>query len=74
VDCDIEEDTVIISTTDPISLVDVQNPESHPFVVEGEGENALKIYFENEDNKNTYLGIEVEQPEEDIETNPDNPF
>ena len=65
---------MIISTTDPISLVDVQNPESHPFVVEGEGENALKIYFENEDNKNTYLGIEVEQPEEDIETNPDNPF
>lgn len=64
---------MIISTTDPISLVDVANPEAHPFVVEGEGENALKIYFENEDNRNTYLGIEVEQPDEDFETNLDNP-
>lgn len=64
---------MIVSTTDPISLVDVPNPEAHPFVVEGEGDNALKIYFENEENKNTYLGIEVEHPGEDIETNLDNP-
>ena len=39
---------MIISTTDPISLTDVKNPENHPFVVEGVGENALKIYFEND--------------------------
>jgi len=65
---------VIISTTDPVSLVDVRNPESHPFVVEGEGENALKIYFENEDNKNTYLGIEVEHQEEGVETNLEDPI
>ena len=64
---------MIVSTTDPISLVDVPNPEAHPFVVEGEGENALKIYFENEENKNTYLGIDVEHPGEDFETNLDNP-
>ena len=63
---------MIVSTTDPISLVDVPNPEVHPFVVEGEGDNALKIYFENEENKNTYLGIEVEHPGEDIETSLDN--
>lgn len=63
---------MIVSTTDPISLVDVPNPEAHPFVVEGEGDNALKIYFENEENKNTYLGIEVEHPGKDIETNLDN--
>ncbi|WP_455196323.1 hypothetical protein [Kaarinaea lacus] len=63
---------MIVSTTDPISLVNVQNPEAHPFVVEGEGDNALKIYFENEENKNTYLGIEVEHPGKDIETNLDN--
>ena len=63
---------MIVSTTDPISLVDVPNPEAHPFVVEGEGDNALKIYFENEENKNTYLGIEVEHPGEDIETSLDN--
>ena len=65
---------MIVSTTDPITLVDVPNPESHPFVVEGEGDNALKIYFENEENKNTYLGIEVEHPDEDFETNLDNPL
>ncbi|WP_455200862.1 hypothetical protein [Kaarinaea lacus] len=63
---------MIISTTDPISLTDVQNPETHPFVVEGEGENALKIYFENEENKNIYLGIDVEHPGEDFENNLDN--
>lgn len=64
---------MIVSTTDPISLVDIQNPESHPFVVEGEGVSALKIYFENEENKNTYLGIDVKaidvkQADEDFET------
>lgn len=64
---------MIISTTDPVSLVVIQNPESHPFVVEGEGDNALKIYFENEENKNAYLGIEAEQPAEDFETSVDNP-
>ncbi|MGD8569656.1 MAG: hypothetical protein PVJ39_16345 [Gammaproteobacteria bacterium] len=63
---------MIISTTDPISLVEVQNPGSHPFIVEGEGENALKIYFENEENKNVYLGISVELPGEDFEHNLDN--
>lgn len=64
---------MIISTTDPISLVDVQNPESHPFIVEGEGSNALKIYFENEENKDTYLGIfGVERPGEGFEHSQDN--
>jgi len=64
---------MIVSTTDPISLVDIRNPETHPFVIEGEGENALKIYFENEANKNAYLGIEVDHPDEDFETNLDDP-
>ncbi|MEJ2179568.1 MAG: hypothetical protein P8Y28_03825 [Gammaproteobacteria bacterium] len=63
---------MIISTTDPISLTEVQNPESHPFVVEGDGENALKIYFENEENKSIYLGIDAEHQEEDFEPKPDN--
>ena len=52
---------MIVSTTDPVSLVDIQNP----FVVEGSGDNALKIYFENEENRQTYLGFEkVVQPGE----------
>lgn len=28
-----------ISTTDPITLNDVRNPEGHPFVIEGSGLN-----------------------------------
>lgn len=52
---------MIISTTDPVSLVVIQNPENHPFVIEGDGDTALKIYFENEENKAAYLGIDVTQ-------------
>jgi hypothetical protein len=64
---------MIISTTDPVSLVDIQNPESHPFVVDGEGDNALKIYFENEENKATYLELGAACPKRDFETNLDHP-
>ena len=46
-----------ISTLDPISMNDVTDVDSAPFVVEGEGPNALKIYFENEANKAEYLDI-----------------
>ncbi len=62
-----------ISTTDPITMRDIPDPENHPFIVEGEGENALKIYFESEETKNEYLGISVEHPGEDFTTNLDNP-
>lgn len=62
-----------ISTTDPITLHDVPHPEQHPFIVEGSGANALKIYFESEENKRAYLEIAVEHPGEDFETNLDNP-
>lgn len=62
-----------ITTTDPISLHDVENPDQHPFVIEGEGESAIKIYFENEENKQTYLEISVEHPGSDFTTNLDNP-
>ncbi|WP_455375295.1 hypothetical protein [Kaarinaea lacus] len=63
---------MIISTTDPVSLVYVQNPESHPFVIEGEGDAALKIYFENEENRAAYLGLKEEHSDEEIETNLEN--
>ena len=62
-----------ISTTDPITMNDVPNPEAHPFVVEGEGDSALKIYFESEETKREYLDIAVEHPGEDFQTNLDNP-
>ena len=46
-----------LSTLDPISMNDVSNTDSAPFVVEGRGPNALKIYFENEANRAKYLSI-----------------
>lgn len=48
---------MITTTLDPISLNDVTDLESAPYVIEGEGPNALKIYFENEANKAEYLAI-----------------
>lgn len=50
---------MITSTLDPISMNDVNDTDNAPFVIEGEGNSALKIYFESEQNKQEYLGIEV---------------
>lgn len=46
---------MIVTTTDPVTGKEVCNPESHPFLIEGEGEYALKIYFESEATKRAYL-------------------
>ena len=62
-----------IETTDPISGFTIKNPEGRPFVIEGQGEGALKIYFENEEDKKAYLEIATEHPGEDFTTNLDNP-
>ncbi len=48
---------MIVSTTDPISMQDVTDIENAPFVIEGEGPNAIKIYFQSEANKAEYLEI-----------------
>lgn len=48
---------MITSTLDPISMNDVIDTDNAPFVIEGEGENALKVYFESERNKQEYLSI-----------------
>ena len=48
-----------ISTLDPISMHDLHNINSAPYVIEGTGPNTLKIYFENEANKAKYLDIPV---------------
>jgi hypothetical protein len=70
----VEKETAMrVSTTDPITLREVPNPATHPFVIEGAGENALKIYFENEDNKRAYLDIATEHPGKDFTTNLNNP-
>jgi hypothetical protein len=46
---------MITTTLDPISLNDVTDLENAPYVIEGEGQNTLKIYFESELNKQEYL-------------------
>ena len=62
-----------IETTDPITGNTIRNPEGYPYIIEGQGEGALKIYFESEDSKNAYLEIETEHPGKDFTTNLDNP-
>lgn len=42
-------------TTDPITGNDVTSLESAPYVIEGSGEDALKIYFESERSRTAYL-------------------
>jgi len=50
---------MITTTVDPISMNDVTDIESAPYVIEGEGDNALRIYFESEENKQEYLDIPI---------------
>lgn len=51
---------IIRTTMDPITLQDVSNPEQHPCLYEGDGENGLEIYFESEDTKQMYMNMELE--------------
>jgi len=46
---------MITATLDPISLNDVTDTKNAPCVIEGQGDGALKIYFESEENKQEYL-------------------
>jgi hypothetical protein len=73
IDANLKEHAMRVSTTDPISGADVKNPEKSPFVIEGQGEGAIKIYFESEENKSAYLEIQTEHPGKDFTTNLDNP-
>ena len=45
-----------VTTTDPISLREVSDPECHPCVYEGDGDNGIEIYFENEEKRNLLPG------------------
>ena len=53
-----------ITNTDPISGNDVVDLDSAPYVIEGNGDDALKIYFESEENKASYLEIESKTPQQ----------
>ena len=50
----------IRTTTDPVSLNDVPDIDNHPCLYEGDGDNGLEIYFENEENKKIYMEMEME--------------
>ena len=52
-----------VTTRDPMTGNDVTSRKHAPFVVEGEGNGALKIYFESEQNKREYLEISARTPE-----------
>jgi len=47
----------IRTTTDPISGREVANILTAPCVYEGDGENGIEIYFENEEDRQAYLGL-----------------
>lgn len=49
---------MITVTRDPISLNDVQDLATAPFLIEGQDEKALKIYFESKANLDEYLGMD----------------
>jgi len=46
---------MIVMVTDPISNIMVTNPKQHPYLIQGEGRNSTKIYFETEENRERYL-------------------
>ncbi len=50
---------MITVTQDPISMNEVKNLDTAPCLIEGNGPNALKIYFESEANLAEYQGIET---------------
>lgn len=50
---------VIRTTTDPISGREVDDPQRHPCLSEYSGDNELVVYFENEENLQAYLKMEL---------------
>ena len=50
----------IRTTTDPITLRDVPDPEQHPCLYEGDGDNGVEIYFESEETKRIYLDMRLQ--------------
>ena len=48
---------MIRSTTDPMTLIDIEDPENHPCLYDGDGDNGLEISFENEENMRAYMAL-----------------
>ena len=56
--------SVIVTTIDPVTGNKVTDLEHHPFVVEGSGVAALKIYFESEETRRSYLMAQPTGPDD----------
>lgn len=52
---------MITVTRDPITLNDVKDLASAPFLIEGSDDRAVKIYFESETNRDAYLKLEMHE-------------
>ena len=48
---------MIITTTDPITGENLHHLSHKPYVIEGEGRLAVKIYFESEETRRSYLKL-----------------
>ena len=46
---------MIVTTIDPVTGNKVTDLDQHPFIIEGQGVAAMKIYFESEDTRQVYL-------------------
>ena len=55
---------MITATTDPITSHKIKEFDNAPYIVEGKGPHALKIYFENEASKLEYLSSPLHSPDD----------
>ena len=46
---------MIITTTDPVTGEHLHNLAAKPFIIEGQGRLAVKIYFESEETRLSYI-------------------
>ena len=51
----------IRSTIDPMTAHDVSDPENHPCVYQGDGENGYEVYFESEETRQMFLDMDKEE-------------
>jgi len=56
-----------VTTTDPMTLNDVTNLEDAPFLIEGSGASAMKIYFESTSSRDDYLAFQGEDTSPDAD-------
>jgi hypothetical protein len=54
---------MIVTTIDPVTGNKVTDLDHHPFVIEGNGVAAMKIYFESEDTRRAYLQSQADIPD-----------